>query len=166
MNKKERWIIYPFLIILIIVAFTALCQEYPRIGGFDYLGFIMGILSFLLAILAVMFGYNILDIKGRIKENVEKEFEGVKLDIEKLQSEVLFLRSKVVVRKIFVKGNIVIETKKFKCKDLIAYAKDVHMLNAEIIDEDLIIKDSSDFDPNAEYYASGDIISHVVCDDE
>ena len=159
MNKKERWIIYPFLIILIIVAFTALCQEHPRIGGFDYLGFIMGILSFLLAILAVMFGYNILDIKGRIKENVEKEFEGVKLDIEKLQSEVLFLRSKVVVRKIFVKGNIVIETK-------IAYAKDVHMLNAEIIDEDLIIKDSSDFDPNAEYYASGDIISHVVCDDE
>ena len=154
MNKKERWIIYPFLIILIIVAFTALCQEHPRIGGFDYLGFIMGILSFLLAILAVMFGYNILDIKGRIKENVEKEFEGVKLDIEKLQSEVLFLRSKVVVRKIFVKGNIVIETKKFKCKDLIAYAKD------------LIIKDSSDFDPNAEYYASGDIISHVVCDDE
>lgn len=89
MNKKERWIIYPFLIILIIVAFTALCQEHPRIGGFDYLGFIMGILSFLLAILAVMFGYNILDIKGRIKENVEKEFEGVKLDIEKLQSEVL-----------------------------------------------------------------------------
>ena len=111
-----------------------------------------------------MFGYNILDIKGRIKENVEKEFEGVKLDIEKLQSEVLFLRSKVVVRKIFVKGNIVIETK--KSKYLIAYAKDVHMLNAEIIDEDLIIKDSSDFDPNAEYYASGDIISHVVCDDE
>ena len=51
MNKKERWIIYPFLIILIIVAFTALCQEHPRIGGFDYLGFIMGILSFLLAIL-------------------------------------------------------------------------------------------------------------------
>ena len=148
MNKKERWIIYPFLIILIIVAFTALCQEHPRIGGVDYLGFIMGILSFLLAILAVMFGYNILDIKGRIKENVEKEFEGVKLDIEKLQSD------------------IVIETKKFKCKDLIAYAKDVHMLNAEIIDEDLIIKDSSDFDPNAEYYASGDIISHVVCDDE
>lgn len=70
------------------------------------------------------------------------------------------------MRKIFVKGNIVIETKKFKCKDLIAYAKDVHMLNAEIIDEDLIIKDSSDFDPNAEYYASCDIISHVVCDDE
>lgn len=158
MNKKERWIIYPFLIILIIVAFTALCQEHPRIGGFDYLGFIMGILSSLLAILAVMFGYNILDIKGRIKENVNKEIEGVKSDINKLKSEVLFLRSKVVVKKVYVIGNIIIKTNKFECKDMIAYASNSHMINSEIIDGDLTIDDQYEFDPNTEYYASGDVV--------
>ena len=156
---KKNWI----SLFAIIFSLIALANCYPRTKelGFDYIGVIIGILSFLVAILAIMFGYNILDIRRRIKDETAQGLSGLKSDIEKIQHDIIFLKSKVVMKKIYVKGNIIIKTDKFQYRDLVAYADKAHCLNAEIEEGNLIIDDNYKFDPNTIYYASGDIVSYV-----
>lgn len=155
---KKNWI----SLFAIIFSLIALANCYPRTKelGFDYIGVIIGILSFLVAILAIMFGYNILDIRRRIKDETAQGLSGLKSDIKKIQHDIVFLKSKVIVKKIYVKGNIIIATDKFECRDMVAYADISNAINAEIVDSDLIIDDNYKFDPNAIYYASGDIRSY------
>lgn len=172
MKHWERWLVYTLLGISLLFSLIVLSKCFPRLieipnnTGFDYIGFIIGILSFLVAILAIMFGYNILDIRRRIKEEIANEIAVFKSDIEKMQKEILFLKSKVVMKKIYVKGNIIIKTGKFQYRDLVAYADKAHCLNAKIIEGNLIIDDNYEFDPNTIYYASGDIISELEGEDE
>lgn len=64
-----------------VFSIIVLCKCFPRLieipneTGFDYIGFIVGTLSFLVAILAIMFGYNIFDFKNKVKREVRKETE-------------------------------------------------------------------------------------------
>ncbi|WP_455639330.1 hypothetical protein [Parabacteroides sp.] len=179
-EKTIRWCYISFVIsiLAIITAVVFSCLAYPRITtnndpGMDYLGMIIGILSFLLAVLAIMFGYNIFDIKNRIKEQVsnevgktntriDKEAHDINERIDKIELELNKLRESILGKKIYINGNIIIKTKKFRFKDLIAYANESHAKNAEIINGNLIIDDDYIFNPNAIYYASGDIVSYVV----
>lgn len=77
----ERIIIYSLSVLSFLFSFIVLCRCFPRLieipneTGFDYIGFIVGVLSFLVAILAIMFGYNIFDFKNRVKREVRKETE-------------------------------------------------------------------------------------------
>lgn len=79
MKDWERIVIYLLLTLSCLFSLIVLCRCFPRLieipneTGFDYIGFIVGVLSFLVAILAIMFGYNIFNFKGRIKSEIEKE---------------------------------------------------------------------------------------------
>ena len=54
------------------MAIVAICRTCPRTDlSFDYLGLIIGLLSLATALLAIMFGFNVFDIKNRIKEQVD-----------------------------------------------------------------------------------------------
>lgn len=61
---------------LLILGFNIhfLCNEYPRNEnlGIDYIGVIVGILSFIVAILALMFGYNLIVHWNKIKLKINK----------------------------------------------------------------------------------------------
>lgn len=75
----------------IILGFNThfLCKEYPRTEnlGFDYIGVIIGILSFLIAILAIMFGYKILDVDKQIAVKISKVKTGINSEISKVKTE-------------------------------------------------------------------------------
>lgn len=59
-------------LIAFLVAIVAICRTCPRTDlSFDYLGLIIGLLSLATALLAIMFGFNVFDIKNRIKEQVD-----------------------------------------------------------------------------------------------
>lgn len=80
--KDWRNVIKWFLSIAsFLFSLAVLCKAFPRLieipneTGFDYIGFIVGTLSFLVAILAIMFGYNIFDFKNRVKREVRRETE-------------------------------------------------------------------------------------------
>ena len=56
MNKIERLIVYPLLGIILLIILSILCCICPRITseenpGFDYMGVIVGIFSFLVTLL-------------------------------------------------------------------------------------------------------------------
>lgn len=80
MSKSCRISLW-FSILSFVFSIIVLCKAFPRFieipneTGFDYIGFIVGVLSFLVAVLAIMFGYNIFNFKNRVKREVEKETE-------------------------------------------------------------------------------------------
>ena len=159
----------------IIFSLVALANCYPRTKelGFDYLGIIIGVLSFLVAILAIMFGYNILDARRQInkelndaKEKIKELSDSIKDKIIRIESDVENIKKKLDVEKVFVMGNIRIQTPEFKFKDLVAYSTEKNIsLMDNVIRGDLIVRDKRDT-PNTIYYASGDIISEVEGEDE
>lgn len=68
-----------FAICAFIFSVLSLCWSFPRTNlEFDYIGFILGALSFLVAILAIMFGYNIFNFQGEINRGIDKKLEKVK----------------------------------------------------------------------------------------
>lgn len=159
----------------IIFSLVALANCYPRTKelGFDYLGIIIGVLSFLVAILAIMFGYNILDARKQIN----KELEGAKEKIKglsdsindrmvRVESDVEGIKKKLDVEKVFVMGNIIIQTTEFKYRDLISQSSGESISSMDkIIRGNLIVREKKNT-PNTIYYASGDIISEVEGEDE
>lgn len=80
MSKSCRISLW-FSILSFVFSIIVLCKVFPRLieipneTGFDYIGFIVGVLSFLVAVLAIMFGYNIFNFKNRVKREVSKETE-------------------------------------------------------------------------------------------
>lgn len=92
MKNWERIIICSLSTSSFLFSLIVLCRCFPRLieipneTGFDYIGFIVGTLSFLVAILAIMFGYNIFDFKGRVKEEINREtqkFETKMVEMER-----------------------------------------------------------------------------------
>lgn len=166
-------------VLSIIIALIALCNDYPRIIpkenlGLDYIGIIIGILSFLLAILAIMFGYNILEIKKQLRKKIKKalykieaftidtesKIEELELEISSKGSEIIELKEALAITKIFVKGNIIIKTSDFKYKELIANASEENGLDADIIYQKDLIIDKKTNTPYTKYYATGEICSY------
>lgn len=84
MKNREKWIVEISLLIVFAFSLTALCCSCPRNTclEFDYLGVIIGVLSFLVAFITIIFGYNIYSLR----DNLRKE-QAVKInDIKKEQA--------------------------------------------------------------------------------
>lgn len=77
MKNREKWIVEISLLIVFAFSLTALCCSCPRNTclEFDYLGVIIGVLSFLVAFITIIFGYNIYSLR----DNLRKE-QAVKID--------------------------------------------------------------------------------------
>ena len=120
-----------------------------------------------------MFGYNILDARKQIN----KELEGAKEKIKglsdsindrmvRVESDVEGIKKKLDVEKVFVMGNIIIQTTEFKYRDLISQSSGESISSMDkIIRGNLIVREKKNT-PNTIYYASGDIISEVEGEDE
>lgn len=106
MNKLERCIIYPILVICVIFSFIFLCNGFPHIiceeGVYlDYVGIIVGILSLLVAILMGWNIFAVIDTKNVIndaekrykdfQEKTEKDFQEIRRktdeELKKIQSK-------------------------------------------------------------------------------
>lgn len=77
--KKEN-IALILSIIAIAISIVALGCSHPRVSeyNFDYLGILIGILSLLVCILALLFGYNIIEFKRIVNKEINnklKDFE-------------------------------------------------------------------------------------------
>lgn len=63
---------------LIIFNVYYVCVWYPRVPknlGFDYMGILVGVLSLLVAFLAVLLGYNIFSLENKIDKSVNKRIK-------------------------------------------------------------------------------------------
>lgn len=83
-NKKIFWIISIISIMSLLLSLFAICIACYRTPtlSFDYIGVMIGILSFLVAFVTIIFGYNMYGVKNDIKKELN----------HKLQSEVLELK--------------------------------------------------------------------------
>ena len=96
MKTCERIIIYMLLSISIIVAFIALCQEHPRVAGFDYLGAVIGILSLLFTALIGVQIFNYIVFEKKLRKYVKDKLlaESRKVD-EKLDNSITLIVNEV-----------------------------------------------------------------------
>lgn len=87
--KCSFWLIGLFNIGLMLTNLYYLSNFYPRYENpsFDYLGVIVGILSFLVAILAILLGYNIFSLDKKIDECIEKKQEELKVNLLNIISD-------------------------------------------------------------------------------
>lgn len=69
--------------VITLINFLLIGIYHPRTTnlGFDYIGAIVGILSLLIALLAIMFGYNILGIKRQISKEVDNKSNNLRAEI-------------------------------------------------------------------------------------
>lgn len=79
MNNRERFIIYPTLVICVIFSIFFLCNKFPRIiceeGIYlDYIGIIIGILALLVTVLMGWNIYTVIDTK-KVLNDAEKRYE-------------------------------------------------------------------------------------------
>lgn len=94
MKNSSNYILWTIALISLLFSIISLCNSYPRTSdfGFDYLGIIVGILSFLVAFVTIIFGYNIYSLKKELKNEVSKQINNVetklKNEIETLGNEV------------------------------------------------------------------------------
>ena len=94
MKNSSNYILWTIALISLLFSIISLCNSYPRTSdfGFDYLGIIVGILSFLVAFVTIIFGYNIYSLKKELKKEVSKQINNVetklKNEIETLGNEV------------------------------------------------------------------------------
>lgn len=94
MKNSSNYILWTITLISLLFSIISLCNSYPRTSdfGFDYLGIIVGILSFLVAFVTIIFGYNIYSLKKELKNEVSRQINNVetklKSKIETLGNEV------------------------------------------------------------------------------
>lgn len=83
----KSWNIYHIISgLAFILSVVAVCRTCPRVDlSFDYLGLIVGILSLATALLAIMFGFNVFDIKNRIKEQVDIRTSNIEDKMDELE---------------------------------------------------------------------------------
>mgnify|MGYP005883620843 FL=1 len=94
MKNSSNYILWTITLISLLFSIISLCNSYPRTSdfGFDYLGIIVGILSFLVAFVTIIFGYNIYSLKKELKNEVSKQINNVET---KLKSEIETLGNEV-----------------------------------------------------------------------
>lgn len=84
-NKKTFLVIFTISLMSLFMSLFAVgiaCYRTPTLN-FDYIGVIIGILSFLVAFVTIIFGYNMFGLKNDIKKELN----------HKLQNEILVLKS-------------------------------------------------------------------------
>lgn len=94
MKNSSNYILWTITLISLLFSIISLCNSYPRTSdfGFDYFGIIVGILSFLVAFVTIIFGYNIYSLKKELKNEVSKQINNVET---KLKSEIETLGNEV-----------------------------------------------------------------------
>jgi len=65
---------------------------------------------------------------------------------------------------IYVKGNILITTNKFKCKNVVSYGDPNELENVKIYDHDLVIDDDYKYSYFTTFYATGSIATYHIGD--
>lgn len=94
MKVSSNHILWSIAFISLLLSIISLCNSYPRISEleFDYLGVIIGVLSFLVAFVTIIFGYNIYGLKKDLKKEVSNQIDNAKIqlkvEIESLGNEV------------------------------------------------------------------------------
>ena len=94
MKVSSNHILWSIAFISLLLSIISLCNSYPRTSEleFDYLGVIIGVLSFLVAFVTIIFGYNIYGLKKDLKKEVSNQIDNakiqLKLEIESLGNEV------------------------------------------------------------------------------
>ena len=88
MNKIERLIVYPLLGIILLIILSILCCICPRITreenpGFDYMGVIVGIFSFLVTLLIGWQIWATIKIDDKIEKAIQAERDKLKYEINK-----------------------------------------------------------------------------------
>ena len=94
MKNSSNYILWTITLISLLFSIISLCNSYPRTSdfGFDYLGIIVGILSFLVAFVTIIFGYNIYSLKKELKNEVSRQINNVE---RKLKSKIETLGNEV-----------------------------------------------------------------------
>ena len=94
MKVSSNHILWSIGFISLLLSIISLCNSYPRTSEleFDYLGVIIGVLSFLVAFVTIIFGYNIYGLKKDLKKEVSNQIDNAKIqlkvEIESLGNEV------------------------------------------------------------------------------
>ena len=94
MKVSSNHILWSIAFISLLLSIISLCNSYPRTSEleFDYLGVIIGVLSFLVALVTIIFGYNIYGLKKDLKKEVSNQIDNAKIqlkvEIESLGNEV------------------------------------------------------------------------------
>ena len=94
MKVSSNHILWSIAFISLLLSIISLCNSYPRTSEleFDYLGVIIGVLSFLVAFVTIIFGYNIYGLKKDLKKEVSNQIDNAKIqlkvEIESLGNEV------------------------------------------------------------------------------
>ncbi|WP_278932565.1 hypothetical protein [Parabacteroides johnsonii] len=134
MKHWERWIIYPLLIIITIVALISLCQEHPRVVGLDYIGVIIGILTLLVTALIGGQVVNYLTFENRINHKIKKAKEEAKSEVGKGINDVLYHNMYLIF---FFQG--ITELRNTQCEASLYYLfKSIECLMQTSIDRDKI----------------------------
>lgn len=83
MKNREKWIVEISLLIVFAFSLTALCCSCPRNTclEFDYLGVIIGVLSFLVAFITIIFGYNIYSLRDNLRKEQAVKINNLKNEI-------------------------------------------------------------------------------------
>lgn len=95
MKVSSNHILWSIAFISLLLSIISLCNSYPRTSEleFDYLGVIIGVLSFLVAFVTIIFGYNIYGLKKDLKKEVSNQIDNAKIqlkvEIESLGNEVI-----------------------------------------------------------------------------
>lgn len=92
MKVSSNHILWSIAFISLLLSIISLCNSYPRTSEleFDYLGVIIGVLSFLVAFVTIIFGYNIYGLKKDLKKEVSNQIDNAKIQL-KVEIESLFL---------------------------------------------------------------------------
>lgn len=84
MKTHERWLVYPFLGISLLVSVIAICRTHPRVElGFDYIGLIVGILALLVTMLIGWQIWNLIDFDRRVKNKINEDRKNLHEEILK-----------------------------------------------------------------------------------
>lgn len=94
MKVSSNHILWSIAIISLLLSIISLCNSCPRTSDleFDYLGVIIGVLSFLVAFVTIIFGYNIYGLKRDLKNGVDKQIDDAK---EQIRGEIDSLGNEV-----------------------------------------------------------------------
>lgn len=95
-NKKTFWVILSISITSLFLSLFAIgiaCYRTPTLN-FDYIGVMIGILSFLVAFVTIIFGYNMFSLKNDIKKELNNKLQNEILELKTTFEEKLSILAK------------------------------------------------------------------------
>lgn len=170
-SNLSRGVKSAFTLISIISASSFVCAYY-RCAFFindevSFLGVIIAIVSIPIAVLMGWNIHTVIDFNKKTEEIIRKtraimeendrNKEVVNESINGIKNELLEIKKALSIRKVYVKGNMLVKTKKFIYKNLIMCASEDNQKDSDAIyDGDLIIEQEK-YMPYTDFYVQGEI---------